>query len=86
MPATDATAIPESRAPQQPAPGPPRRRTRKITVGSVRARVEERAGRSAPPPPGPADWRDRAKVLATTTGPLSRAAVRRGRRKLGRVG
>ncbi|RPF37251.1 hypothetical protein EDD92_7316 [Streptomyces sp. TLI_185] len=59
MSATDATTIPESRAPQQPAPGPPRRRNRKITVGSVRALVEERVGRSAPPPAGPADRRDR---------------------------
>ena len=86
MPATDATAIPESRAPQQPAPGSPRRRNRKITVGSVRALVEERAGRSAPPPPGPVDWRDRATVLAATAGTFARAAVRRGLRKLGQVG
>ncbi len=48
--------------------------------------VQERAGRSAPPPPGPADWRDRATALAAPAGILSRAAVRRGRRKLGWVG
>jgi glycosyltransferase involved in cell wall biosynthesis len=48
--------------------------------------VQERAGRSAPPPPGPADWRDRATALAATAGVLARAAVRRGRRKLGWVG
>lgn len=50
------------------------------------ALVEERAGRSAPEPPGPADWRDRATVLAATAGILARGAVRRGRRKLGWVG
>ncbi|MFF6786634.1 glycosyltransferase [Streptomyces sp. NPDC012510] len=48
--------------------------------------VKERAGLSAPPPPGPAEWRGRATVLAATAGILARAAVRRGRRKLGRVG
>jgi glycosyltransferase involved in cell wall biosynthesis len=47
--------------------------------------VEERAERSAPPP-GLADWRDRATVLAATAGILARGAVRRGRRKLGWVG
>ncbi|WP_086804430.1 glycosyltransferase family 4 protein [Streptomyces caniscabiei] len=49
------------------------------------ALVEERAGRPAPPPPGPTDWRDRATVLAATAGILARGAVRRLRRKLGRV-
>ncbi|WP_327747895.1 glycosyltransferase [Streptomyces europaeiscabiei] len=48
--------------------------------------LEERAGRAGPPPPGPADWRDRATVLAATAGILARGAVRRGRRELGRVG
>ncbi|MCX4884642.1 MULTISPECIES: hypothetical protein [unclassified Streptomyces] len=56
-----------------------------LTVGSVRALVEKRVGRSAPPPPGPAVRRDRATVLAATAGILSRGAVRQ-RRKLGRVG
>ncbi|MFE7764692.1 glycosyltransferase [Streptomyces sp. NPDC057438] len=49
--------------------------------------VEERAGRPpAPPPPGPADWRGRATVLAATAGILARGAVRRGRREMGWVG
>ncbi|GAQ67741.1 pglA [Streptomyces scabiei] len=48
--------------------------------------VQERAGRAAPAPPGLADWRDRATALTATAGILARAAVRRARRKLGRVG
>jgi hypothetical protein len=48
--------------------------------------LEERAGRSVLPPPGPAGWRDRAAALAATAGILARGAVRRGRRALGWVG
>nr|WP_247192563.1 hypothetical protein [Streptomyces sp. LBUM 1483] len=48
--------------------------------------LEERVGRPAPPPPGPADWHGRATVLAATAGILARGAVRRGRREMGWVG
>ncbi|ELP66615.1 glycosyltransferase [Streptomyces turgidiscabies] len=48
--------------------------------------VQERAARSAAPPPGLADWRDRGTVFAATAGILARGAVRRARRKLGWVG